>query len=160
MKERWEEVRWNGNHSLKTLKTTMQYNIQKTNLNLNWILKLCYVVSQVAFPFCILEVKLTTDKPIEWVAELLESGLLQPVPKFSKVWRILNYFLEKLCKFFVFCDSLCTARRCIIRRDWIVCRRGGIFSSQRKLPIGTLVTKTDILFEIKFFFDIDLYIFV
>jgi len=38
----------------------------------------------VAFPFCILEVKLTTDKPIEWVAELLESGLLQPVPKFSK----------------------------------------------------------------------------
>jgi SPX domain protein involved in polyphosphate accumulation/uncharacterized membrane protein YidH (DUF202 family) len=37
-----------------------------------------------AFPHCILEIKLTTAEPIGWLDELLGSGLLQPVPKFSK----------------------------------------------------------------------------
>jgi SPX domain protein involved in polyphosphate accumulation/uncharacterized membrane protein YidH (DUF202 family) len=37
-----------------------------------------------AFPHCILEIKLTTAEPIAWLDELLGSGLLQPVPKFSK----------------------------------------------------------------------------
>jgi uncharacterized membrane protein YidH (DUF202 family) len=37
-----------------------------------------------AFPRCILEIKLTTAEPIAWLDELLSSGLLQPVPKFSK----------------------------------------------------------------------------
>lgn len=62
-------------------------NWRRTDIGVDWPFKQLNEKDVCRFPYAVLEVKLQTQlgqEPPEWIRELVESHLVEPVPKFSK----------------------------------------------------------------------------